>query len=108
MSLEVNSAYQEILKLDRMLTEAGIPHETRQAFDGYQVFYPAQQGCIMDAVEHSWSYGHVQDLLEIMGLLTPEEEIGDKVRGYLTAKDIFNRVATHWRESQEDGGKDDE
>lgn len=32
-----NKNYKEILKFDKMLTEAGIPHELIELFDGWQV-----------------------------------------------------------------------
>lgn len=37
-----------------------------------------------------------QDLLEIMGLLTEEEEKIDRVLGWLTAKDVFDRIYEHY------------
>jgi hypothetical protein len=37
-------------------------------------------------------YGSEDGLLEIMGLLTPEEEGWDEVRGWLTAEDVFSRI----------------
>lgn len=94
-----NPSYQEILKLDRMLTDANIPHTLSRRFDGWQVCYPTERrsyDCIMDAVEHFGSYGEEIDKLEIMGLLTPEEEESNSVLGYLTAEDVFERICKHY------------
>ena len=92
-----NSNYQEILKLDRMLTDASIPHTLDRLFDGWQVCYPTreQPELVMDAIEHYGSYGKDEDKLEIMGLLTPDEEEHDSVLGYLTAEDVFERIRKH-------------
>lgn len=97
----IDPKYQEILKLDEMLTEANIPHVLDKMFDGWQICYPttySEGGCVMDAVEHHGSYGNSEDLLEIMGLLTPEEE--DDVLGYLTAADVFKRIQTHYNRTR--------
>ena len=92
-----NSDYQEILKLDRMLTDASIPHTLDRLFDGWQVCYPTREEpeLVMDAIEHYGSYGKDEDKLEIMGLLTPDEEEHDFVLGYLTAEDVFERIRKH-------------
>ena len=97
---ELNNKYEEILKLDKMLTETSIPHILRRCMDGWQVCYPdayiSNRGCIMDAIEHFGSYGVENDKLEIMGLLTPNEENFDSVLGYLTAENVFERIKAHY------------
>ena len=96
-----DNRYQEILRLDAMLTEKQIPHTCQKAMDGWQVIYP-QDGKkrVMDAIEHFGSYGNEQDKLEIMGLLTPEEKKNDTVLGYLSAEEVFSRIDRHWKEAQ--------
>ena len=112
----------EIHKLHDMLTEAGIEHEFRDRTPdeslrerhlemgikwGYQVivYYPDGERMI-SAIEGYGSYGFGGwdhgtlgtdekdgDLIEIMGLLTPEEQQYDSVKGYLTAEEVFRRIA---------------
>lgn len=96
-----DNRYQEILRLDAMLTEKQIPHTCQKFMDGWQVIYPEDgEKRVMDAIEHFGSYGEEEDLLEIMGLLTPEEEKDDNVLGYLTAEEVCKRIEQHWEEAQ--------
>lgn len=108
--------YKEIFRLKKMLEEANIPFEFTD--DLFHVkdksiknkglnyimldsFYPAYQikiyknGAkeekICDVVQNCISYGNKQDLLEIMGGLTEEEQRCDSVLGYLTAEEVFKR-----------------
>ena len=70
--------------------------------DGWQIIYPKDgEERIMDAIENFGSYGSDKDLLEIMGLLTPEEEQHDRVVGYLTAKNVFERIKEHYRKNHD-------
>lgn len=93
--------YTEIIRLHDMLKAAGIKHEFKKFMDGWQVIYPEDgPERVMDAVEHFCSYGNEDDLLEIMGLLTTEEEKHDTVLGNLTAEDVFTRIQEHWRNEQ--------
>lgn len=92
----LNPRYQEIIKLHDMLVEHDVPHALRRVFDGWQVCYPTDGDWIMSVIEHKGSYGADSDELEIMGLLTPEEETWDDVSGYLTAEEVFERVLEHY------------
>lgn len=103
--------YKEIFRLKKMLDDAKIPYEFLN-FDfhfedytqkGYQLCYPYsfqnKNGlCICSVIEHYGSYGNERDLLEIMGLLTEEENKADSVKGYLTAEDVFARIKSHYKE----------
>lgn len=88
--------YKEIFKLKEMLEKAQIPFvfkEHNDARNGYQILYPAdgiKRQC--SVIEHSYSYGNEQDLLEIMGLLTDEEVEVDDVVGFLSAENVFKRI----------------
>jgi hypothetical protein len=88
--------YTEILKLDKMLTDANIPHTLDRFLDGWQVIYPSEEKRIADAVQHYGNYGSSKNLLEIMGLLTDEEQKCDSVKGWLTADDVFARMSEHY------------
>ena len=86
-------------KLIEALKVLEIPHEVLPDMWGNnQVWYPARQGHIMDAICHKYSYGGDEDLLEIMGLLTEEEKEIDDVIGYLTAEDVLARIIKHRQE----------
>ena len=92
----------EILKLKQMLEEAKIPFEfTDDFFHGdhkpsYQIIIrdkdkENQERSLCNAIYHYGSYGYDQNLLEIMGALTEEEEEDNSVLGYLTADEVFKR-----------------
>lgn len=101
---KTESDYKEIVKLSEMLKEAGIPFEFSNLNGGYHIEYPNGENRVCSVVEHSFSYGADDDLLEIMGLLTEEEQeedVGDEsaVKGYLTAEDVFGRISRHYAEN---------
>lgn len=110
----------EIERLHNMLLEAGIDHEwkdrTPPHWDlivakepeffadiswGWQIIVYKENGeRLVSAIEGYGSYGYANgflgvhsDLIEIMGLLTPEEEDeGWGVKGWLTAEEVFRRI----------------
>jgi len=86
---------EEIEKLKEMLKKSGIPFEEVEMNGGKQIIYSYKNNRVLDAVCHSFSYGHEQGLLEIMGLLTEEESKYDEVAGWLTAKDVYSRIKRH-------------
>lgn len=92
--------YTEILILAEMLENAQIPFFMFNNFGGYQICYCAghrlDDKIFCSAIEFKGSYGAEEDLIEIMGLLTPEEEECDSVLGYLTAENVFDRIYKHW------------
>lgn len=47
---------------------------------------------VCSVIEHKGSYGHEDDLLEIMGLLTDGESKHDDVVGFLSANNVFERI----------------
>ena len=91
-------SYDEIFKLEGMLKAAGIPFVYHRQPDmcGFQLCYPEDgDGRVCSIILHSGSYGRGEGLLEIMGLLKPDEEQCDDVAGYLTADDVFERIKAH-------------
>ena len=102
----VNPKYQEILKLHMMLLEKDIPHNILRDCDGWYISYPcAGLDRVLSAVEFKGTYGAEKDLIEIMGLLTPEELLMDSIKGYLTAEDVFNRIKEHYEEVQNENNR---
>lgn len=93
----------EMITLIDKLSLAGIPFEVTKhwADDSPQVWYP-KKGCgnVCDVICFTYgdggSYGHERGLLEMMGLLTKEEEECDSVVGWLTANEVFARIFAHW------------
>lgn len=103
--IKPSEKYNEIFKLKSMLEENHIPFEWIEHKDfrnGYQICYPEKDGkCVCSVIEHSFSYGSQEDLLEIQGLLTADEEKCDSVLGNLTADDVFQRILSHWKGTKE-------
>ena len=89
--------YNEILKLKNMLEKAEIPFEFSEIFGGYHITYPSNKFRICSVIEHDYSYGSEQDLLEIKGLLTKNEKKYDDVIGYLSAEEVFKRIQKNWK-----------
>jgi hypothetical protein len=88
-----NPAYKEILRLEKMLIEAKIPHCIERAGDGWRIAYPMDgEKRVCSIVEHIGTYGYRHDRLEIMGLLNANERKGDTVVGWLTAENVFDRI----------------
>ena len=102
----VNPKYQEILKLHMMLIEKEIAHDILRDCDGWHISYPCTGlDRVLSAVEFKGTYGAEKDLIEIMGLLTPEELLMDSIKGYLTAEEVFNRIKEHYEEVQNENNR---
>lgn len=91
----VRDCYKEILRLRDMLDEENIPYTIIEHYNGYALAYPNRETLVCSVIEHDHSYGRNKDLLEIMGLLTNEEKRYDDILGYLSAKDVFNRIRSY-------------
>ena len=95
----VRECYKEIYKLRNLLDVAGIPYVFENGFlNGAALAYPNRNEgeFVCSVIEHDGSYGRNDDKLELMGLLTNEESEYDDVVGWLTAKDVFNRISKHY------------
>lgn len=89
--------YKEIFRLKDMLEEAEIPFYMQKNFDGYQIKYSKKAPYLAcSVIEHKYSYGGNDDRLEIQGLLTDKEREEDRVLGWLTAENVFNRIKQHY------------
>lgn len=73
--------------------------EVMEHYNTYKVFDNEKR--IISIVQGYGTYGEEDDLLEIMGLLTEEEEKIDDVTGYLTAEDVFNRIVKYFKDKSE-------
>ena len=73
--------------------------EVMEHYNTYKVFDNEKR--IISIVQGYGTYGEEDDLLEIMGLLTEEEEKIDDVTGYLTAEDVFNRIIKYFKDKSE-------
>ena len=73
--------------------------EVMDHYNTYKVFDNEKR--IISIVQGYGTYGEEDDLLEIMGLLTEEEEKIDDVTGYLTAEDVFNRIVKYFKDKSE-------
>ena len=107
--------YEEFDKLVKMLDDAKIPYKLDND-DPDNDFYkrtdyapvkrllygacPEKQVLYVCSVICGYgTYGGDSGLLEIMGLLTPEEEERGDVAGWLVAEDVFDRIKFHYDSS---------
>ena len=100
--MEANPEYKEIMALANMLAGAGIPFDLTRLYDGWRLLYYSSDAELCSVIEHQYSYGGRSDMLELRGLLTPEEKKYDSVVGFMTAQEAFSRISKHWR-SVDDG-----
>lgn len=92
---------KEIDKLAEMLNKEEIEYDFR-ILDEYRMYglgdrkqiriYYKENDDFFSVIQGYGTYGNEQNLLEIMGLLTPEEAEVDSVCGFLTAENVFKRV----------------
>ena len=107
-SMDVDTA--ELDKLEKMLVKADIPYRRLPMQIAYYgpsgeqpgepepgVIRGAGVGAICSVIAHG--YGSEEGLLEISGLLTPEEAKYNSVLGYLDAENVFARIEKHYKEN---------
>ena len=98
------SEFTEIKRLHAMLNEVDIPHEFKEWEHEYQLCYSLNgEGRVCSVVQTNNSYGGENNRLEVMGLLTDEEREENDVVGWLTAEEVFARIAFHWKMHQKRG-----
>lgn len=85
----------ELRMLAHKLAGANIPYELSEWLGGLRIAYPNDTEIVCSVIQNFGSYGGRNGKLEIMGLLTDEEAEHDAVVGWLTADDVFNRIAFH-------------
>lgn len=86
--------YQEIMRLRRMIIKAELPNcEMTYLLDGFKfTLYNNESEVLCNVIEHQYSYGNKNDLLELNGGLTKEEKSLDHVIGNLSAEEVFKRL----------------
>ena len=103
--------YTEIFKLKAMLENAKVEFEfidrsvdvkLVSLISSYQISVPnIGESQIISVNQGNGTYGGDEDLLEIFGLLTPEETKQGDVCGYLTAQNVFERIMAHYGRTTE-------
>lgn len=94
LNMLVNDRYKEILVLDKMLTEADIPHTLDRDLDGWIVAYPnLGEDRVMDAIECFGSYGNQFDKLETLW--------GEQVKGWQSTQEVFEQIKAHYEKGKE-------
>ena len=90
--------YKAIHELNKKLDELGISHKMHNAFDGWQIYVPktSMTGFEGDAVQHQFSYGNEEDLIEVWGFGL------DEPVGYLTADEAL-KYFVEWHERKQHG-----
>lgn len=89
---------REIERLVKMLEVVSIPFELTDDVEGNsnnQIWYPNHDKSVCDVICHKYSYGGNDGYLEIMGLSENDE---DDVEGWLTAEEVFLKIAKHYFE----------
>ncbi len=97
----------EIERLADMLEAADIPFGRRNEdlksaimnFFHCKINYPdtyETTDIVCSIIQGTYTYGGLENKLEIKGLLTEEEKENDDVCGWLTAEDVFERIKAHW------------
>lgn len=87
-----------IIELRDRLDEASIPYENVDGCGMFRIHYPSCRNCVCSAIWGRGSYGYENGWIEIMGLLTPEEEECDDVVGNLTVDEVFYRIKNDWEQ----------
>ena len=89
----------ELDKLEKFLQQNGYQYERIEMQGGIgedlhqiKVFDEENGKELFDVICQRGSYGYEEGLLEAMGSIVNEEEIGDRVEGYLTADEIIRRI----------------
>lgn len=103
----MKDCYNEILKLKNLMEKHNIPYHEEEHMNGLALSYPDMVNCVCSIIQHDWSYGHEDNLLEIMGLPKEDEAGYDCMVGRLTAEDVFARIYNHYKENNNGDGKDE-
>lgn len=102
------SKYTEIFKLKEKLDAIDLEYEFHDhgnklmKFEHYQILLFDEKGeRIVSVIQGSGTYGGNDNKLEIMGLLTPEEEECESVVGWLSADEVYERIMKYYGSREE-------
>ncbi len=100
--------YTEIFKLKKMLEENNISFDyidnsLSRGSQHHQICVPRfdLKKRVISVIQGAGTYGGQDDLLEIMGLMTEEEEENDRVVGWLSAENVFERIKKYIKENEQ-------
>ena len=103
-----DTEYTEIFKLKEKLDAIDLDYEFHDRgyktlrYEHYQILLlDENEERIVSVVQGSGTYGANQNRLEIMGLLTPEEEECDSVVGWLSADEVYERIMNYYGSREE-------
>lgn len=77
--------YSEILVLKKRLEDEKIDFRFGRIHDGFQIYVKGNS-----IVQHYFSYGNDDNLLEVMGSCSFSQD--DAVEGWLSAEELFSRI----------------
>lgn len=86
--------YSAIHYLAAELEEKEIPFHFKQLPEqgGFQILYPKENSTVCSIIEHDFSRGHEENLLEIYGLNEKGERNFDDAVGYLTVEEVLEII----------------
>lgn len=90
---------KELRKVMKFCSKNGIKGELDTLYDGWQFGVPClprNGDCAFDVIIHSGSYGHMEGLLEVMGVIVNEKEVGDTVEGWLNSDMVIDRIKKYY------------
>ena len=104
----MNDKYTEIYVLKELLEQAEIPYQfSSRPFEGLphiQIVYPNSENRRVSVIQGYGTYGAEKNLLEIMGLLTEAEQGHRSEVGWLSAENVFDRIAADYEKCKQIGG----
>lgn len=101
----MSERYTEIFKLKEKLDAIDLEYEfinrSTHYNEQYQIMIYDGDEWVISVIEGEHTYGGNADKLEIMGLLTEEEEKHDSVVGWLSADDVYERIMKYYGSREE-------
>lgn len=96
--------YSSIHMLRQVLEDNEIPFYFHEAYDVWQILYPSKEDRICSIIEHEYSIGSDDDLLEIYGLDENSKKCNDASGNYET-EEVFYIIKKHYQNYKYHHGK---